>query len=197
MDRPIAPPVLSFSDALPDGVVSRGGPSIRVTESAIKTAVDECTGRGPNTSANCSVHEYENMSTPVTVRTRKFIRNALLSRKQFIVDIIHPGRANVPKSELTEMIAKSHKVSDNQLISLFGFRSKFGGGKSTGFALIYDNLEAMKKIEPKHRLIRNGIQEKKETSRKQIKESKNRKKKIRGTGRRIAAHKAKKAAREG
>lgn len=39
------------------------------------------------------------------------------------------------------------------------------------------------------------LQEKKETSRKQIKEAKNRSKKIRGTGRRIAKHKAKKAAK--
>ena len=38
-------------------------------------------------------------------------------------------------------------------------------------------------------------QEKKETSRKQIKEAKNRGLKIRGTGRRIAKHKAKKAAK--
>eukprot|EP00632_Arachnochrysis_sp_CCMP2950_P001158 CAMPEP_0185700890 /NCGR_PEP_ID=MMETSP1164-20130828/7911_1 /TAXON_ID=1104430 /ORGANISM="Chrysoreinhardia sp, Strain CCMP2950" /LENGTH=221 /DNA_ID=CAMNT_0028367847 /DNA_START=33 /DNA_END=699 /DNA_ORIENTATION=- len=136
-------------------------------------------------------------ATPVTIRTRKFIRNALLARKQFIVDIIHPGRANVAKSELAEMIAKSHKVSDVQLISLFGFRNKFGGGKSTGFCLIYDNMEAAKKYEPKYRQIRNGIKEKKESSRKQIKEAKNRKKKIRGTGRRIANHKAKKAAKDG
>ncbi|KAK7253905.1 ribosomal protein S24 [Aureococcus anophagefferens] len=114
------------------------------------------------------------MSAPVTIRTRKFVRNPLLQRKQF-----------------------SHKVADTQLISLFGFRNKFGGGKSTGFCLIYDSAEAAKKYEPKYRLIRNGIVEKKETSRKQIKEAKNRKKKVRGTGRRIANHKAKKAAKEG
>jgi hypothetical protein len=40
------------------------------------------------------------------------------------------------------------------LIYLFGFRTAFGGGKSTGFCLIYDNLEAAKKYEPKHRLAR-------------------------------------------
>ena len=136
------------------------------------------------------------MSTPVTIRTRKFIRNPLLQRKQFVVDVIHPGRANVPKAELQEMVAKSHKVADAQQVSLFDFRTKFGGGKSTGFCLIYDSLEAQKKLEPKYRLIRNGIVEKKESSRKQIKESKNRKKKIRGTGRRIANHKAKKAAKD-
>jgi len=32
---------------------------------------------------------------PVQIRTRKFIRNVLLSRRQFVVDVIHPGRANV------------------------------------------------------------------------------------------------------
>jgi len=132
----------------------------------------------------------------VTIRTRKFMRNPLLQRKQFIIDVLHPGRANVPKSELYEMIAKSHKVADPQLISAFGFRSKYGGGKSSGFCLIYDSLESIKKYEPKYRLLRKGILEKKETSRKQIKEAKNRKKKIRGTGRRIANHKAKKAAKD-
>lgn len=38
-----------------------------------------------------------------------------------------------------------------------------------------------------------GLKEKKDTSRKQIKEQKNRGKKVRGTGRRVARHKAKKA----
>lgn len=42
---------------------------------------------------------------PVQIRTRKFIRNALLCRRQFVVDIIHPGRANVSKAELQEKIA--------------------------------------------------------------------------------------------
>ncbi len=31
---------------------------------------------------------------------------------------------------------------------------QFGGGKSTGFGLIYDNLDSAKKFEPKYRLIR-------------------------------------------
>uniref|UniRef100_A0A7S2US90 40S ribosomal protein S24 n=1 Tax=Fibrocapsa japonica TaxID=94617 RepID=A0A7S2US90_9STRA len=131
--------------------------------------------------------------TPVTIRTRKFIRNALLSRRQMIVDVIHPGRANVPKSELQERLAKMHKVNDTTTVSLFGFRTAFGGNKSTGFCLIYDSVEDAKKFEPKFRLVRLGLAEKTETSRKQIKEAKNRGKKIRGTGRRIARHKAKKA----
>lgn len=31
---------------------------------------------------------------------------------------------------------------------------QFGGGKSTGFGLIYDDVKAAKQFEPKYRLIR-------------------------------------------
>jgi len=131
---------------------------------------------------------------PVVIRTRKFIKNNLLSRRQFVVDVIHPGRANVAKSELTEKIGQMFKVADQQTILLFGFRTCFGGGKSTGFALIYDSVDVAKKFEPKYRLARVGLEKKREGSRKQIKEKKNRDKKVFGVGRRIAKHKAKKAA---
>ena len=90
---------------------------------------------------------------------------------------------------------QSYKVSDTKLVIPFGFRNAFGGNKTTGFCLIYDTLEDAKKFEPKYRLIRNGIMEKKESSRKQIKEAKNRKKKVFGTGRRIQAKKAKRASK--
>jgi small subunit ribosomal protein S24e len=33
---------------------------------------------------------------------------------------------------------------------------QFGGGKSTGFGLIYDDLKAAKQFEPKYRLVRVG-----------------------------------------
>jgi len=49
----------------------------------------------------------------------------------------------------------------------------------------------MKKFSLKYKLIRAGLKDKVESSRKQIKEAKNRKKKTRGTGVRIAKHKAK------
>jgi len=129
----------------------------------------------------------------VQIRTRKFIRNALLKRRQFVIDVVHPGRANVPKSELQEKVMEMYKVSQASLIQLFGFRTAYGGGKSTGFALIYDNEEAERKYEPKYRLARVGLVKGREGSRKQIKEKKNRDKKIWGVGRRIARHKAKKA----
>ncbi|KAH0940016.1 hypothetical protein HID58_007477 [Brassica napus] len=71
----------------------------------------------------------------VTIRTRKFMTNRLLSRKQFVIDVLHPGRANVSKAELKEKLA---------------------------------------------RMYENGLDTKIEKSRKQIKERKNRAKKIRG-----------------
>merc|ERR1719474_655014 len=64
----------------------------------------------------------------------------------------------------------------------FGFKTQFGGGKSTGFALIYDTMDFAKKFEPKYRLLRQGVIEAKTRgSRKQRKEKKNRTKKVRGT----------------
>ena len=129
----------------------------------------------------------------VTIRLRKVMRNPLLQRKQAVLECIHPNKANVSQKTARAQIAKMMKVSDDSTIFVFGLRTGFGGGKSKGFALIYDSLEAAKKFEPKYRLIRNKIQEKVESSKKQKTEKKNRDKKFRGTGRRIALRKAKRA----
>ena len=67
------------------------------------------------------------------------------------------------------------------VIFVFGFRTHFGDGKTTGFGMIYLSLDYAKKNEPKHRLARHGLYEKNKTSRKQCKEHKNRVKKVRGT----------------
>lgn len=126
----------------------------------------------------------------VTVRTRKFLRNAILKRRQCIVDVLHPGRANVSKKELQEKIGSMFKCKDNNTIVLFGFRTAFGGGKSSGFACIYDDLEAAKKYAKPYHLWRLGITEMPtKKGRKGIKEAKNRGKKVRGLGRRVARKK--------
>ncbi|KAI1236430.1 40S ribosomal protein S24, partial [Lamprotornis superbus] len=116
----------------------------------------------------------------VTIRTRKFMTNRLLQRKQMVIDVLHPGKATVPKTEIREKLAKMYKTTPD-VIFVFGFRTHFGGGKTTGFGMIYDSLDYAKKNEPKHRLARHGLYEKKKTSRKQRKERKNRMKKVRGT----------------
>ncbi|KAK6141337.1 hypothetical protein DH2020_024916 [Rehmannia glutinosa] len=103
-----------------------------------------------------------------------------MSSDNFVIDVLHPGRPNVSKAELKEKLARMYEVKDPNAIFVFKFRTHFGGGKSTGFGLIYDSVENAKKYEPKYRLIRNGLDTKIEKSRKQMKERKNRAKKIRG-----------------
>ena len=56
---------------------------------------------------------------------------------------------------------KTQQVKDTKLISVFGFHTAFGGGKSTGFGLVYDSLDKVKIFEPRHRQRRMGIWEKK------------------------------------
>jgi small subunit ribosomal protein S24e len=70
-------------------------------------------------------------------------------------DVLHPNRPNVSKDELRAKLSELYK-SDKDQVSVFGFRTQYGGGKSTGFALIYDSAEAMKKFEPHYRLVRYG-----------------------------------------
>merc|ERR1712150_245124 len=116
----------------------------------------------------------------VTLRTRKFLTNRLLARRQMVVDVLHPGRATVPKTEVREKLSTMYKTTPD-VIFCFGFRTQFGGGKTTGFALVYDSLDFAKKFEPKYRQVRHGMMEIKRPTRKQRKERKNRQKKVRGT----------------
>ena len=71
-------------------------------------------------------------------------------------DILHPNRANISKEELREKLAGMYKAQKDQ-VNVFGLRTQFGGGKTTGFALVYDSPEAMKKFEPHFRLVRVGM----------------------------------------
>ena len=70
-----------------------------------------------------------------------------------MVDVIHPDKPNVPKSELRKQLAKLYRTQPD-LVVCFGFRTQYGGGRSTGFALIYDSMDYLKKNEPKYRLAR-------------------------------------------
>jgi small subunit ribosomal protein S24e len=69
------------------------------------------------------------------------------------VDVLHPNRPNVSRDELSEKLAALYKTDKARVVT-FGLRTQFGGGRSTGFALIYDDEASQKKFEPKHRLVR-------------------------------------------
>ena len=50
------------------------------------------------------------------------------------------------------MIASRYRVR-KEVVVLFGFKTQFGGMRSTGYCLIYDNLDYLKKYEPRHRKL--------------------------------------------
>nr|XP_045251560.1 40S ribosomal protein S24-like [Macaca fascicularis] len=104
------------------------------------------------------------MNDMVTIQTGKFMTNQLLQRKQMVIDVLHPRKATLPKTEIWEKVAKMYKTTPDVI---FEFRTHFGGGKTTGFGIIYDSLDYANEKEHKHRLTRHGLCEKKKTSRKQ------------------------------
>merc|ERR1712224_625062 len=107
---------------------------------------------GLTSSDRCAMSEGK-----FTIRAKKFISNPLLARKQCVLEVIHPSSGNVSKKSLREKLATAYKISDVNCVHVFGMKTAFGGGRSTGFALMYDNLAAAKKFEPKHRLKRVGL----------------------------------------
>lgn len=61
--------------------------------------------------------------------------------------------ANVSKKSIKAKLATLLKAKE-EAISIFGLKTKFGGGRSTGFALIYDSADAKKKYDSKCNLRR-------------------------------------------
>jgi small subunit ribosomal protein S24e len=70
-----------------------------------------------------------------------------------VIELIHPELSNVSKTDIKSKLAQTLKTKDEN-ISIFGLKTKFGGGRSTGFALIYDSLDARKKFDSKKMLRR-------------------------------------------
>ena len=86
-------------------------------------------------------------------------------------------------AELKELLVAKFKW-DIKNIVIFGFRTAFGGNRSTGFVLVYDSQEYLVKYEPDYRLRRLEILPKKNPKRKAEKELKRKIKKTRGGERR-------------
>ena len=67
--------------------------------------------------------------------------------------MIHPEMANVPKAQIKTKLATMLKAKEEN-IAVFGLKTKFGGGRSTGFATIYDSVDLRKKYDSKKMLRR-------------------------------------------
>jgi small subunit ribosomal protein S24e len=65
--------------------------------------------------------------------------------------MVHSELANVSKVQIKAQLAKMFKAKEESIV-VFGLHTKFGGGRSSGMALIYDNLDAKKKYDCKSRL---------------------------------------------
>ena len=121
------------------------------------------------------------MTDKITLFTRQLVHNPLLERKQMGIEIIHTDKMNVSKTQIKEKLATMFKV-DPSFIAVYGMKFKFGGGRSSGFALIYDSIDARKANDQKCFLRRDDLIVKtKKVGRKQGKEIKSRAKRVRGT----------------
>lgn len=80
------------------------------------------------------------------------MNNRLLNRRQCVLEVLHPTRPSVSKIKLLNLLAILFKM-DRRRIVIFGLRTPFGGGRSTGYLLLYDDEASQKRFEPKHRLI--------------------------------------------
>lgn len=94
--------------------------------------------------------------------------------------------ANVSKAAIKTKLAQLFKTKE-ECLTIFGLKTKFGGGRSTGFALLYDTADAKKKYDNKTMLRRDGHFAKPTKTRKQKKEIKGRVKKVRGVAKAKAA----------
>lgn len=140
-------------------------------------------------------------------RFRKVKNNRLLNRVQMIVDCFHPRELNVTKEQLREAIRNKFKKNHVLLVDV---KKLFGGGRTRGTALVYDNEEALKKVENYRRIDREAREKlppkerkktvsggKKKEGRKVKKIRKHKGQKERGTKRTLEKRLAAKQARKG
>ena len=67
--------------------------------------------------------------------------------------MIHPDSANCSREDIKKALVTRFKTQADR-ISVFGLKTKFGGGRSSGFALIYNSTEDKKKYDSKTNLRR-------------------------------------------
>lgn len=94
--------------------------------------------------------------------------------------MVHSELANVSQAQIKAQLATMFKAKEES-ISVVGLHTKFGGGRSSGMALIYDNLDAKKRYDSKMRLHNSGLVLKKAAAnRKQKKDIRTKRSKLRG-----------------
>lgn len=85
--------------------------------------------------------------------------NQLLDRTEIKFKAMHPGEGTVSRDAVREKIAAlAHSTKERVILD--NMRSEFGLGQTRGYAKVYKTIEAAKKHERKHVLVRNKLIEK-------------------------------------
>merc|ERR1712037_305836 len=79
----------------------------------------------------------------------------LLNRVQMCVDVFHGSVSKIPNESIREYM-RSHFKKPH--VSVFGVKKYYGGGRTRGYCVIYDNEESMKKYEPTYRAKRVALE---------------------------------------
>ena len=66
---------------------------------------------------------------------------------------MHPEMAGLKRSEVKAAVGKKFKASEDR-IAVFGLKPRFGGGRSTAFVFVYDDVDARIKYDTKVNLNR-------------------------------------------
>jgi small subunit ribosomal protein S24e len=82
-----------------------------------------------------------------------------------LLDVYHEGKPNVSRNDLRTLISTKYGWDAKNLV-LYGFRTAFGGNRSSGFCLAYDNQQYLVKYEPNFRLRQLAILPKRNPKRK-------------------------------
>lgn len=97
--------------------------------------------------------------------------NPLLKRKEFEVRIIYDA-ATPSFSEIRKKISASKNIGKGTVI-MDSFKSKYGSRETVSSVKVYQTKERALEIEPRYRLIKNGlieVEEKKEPKPEEVKE---------------------------
>lgn len=132
------------------------------------------------------------------VKIRRLIENKLLKRKQFMVCIDHEGRGAPNREEIRQKVSSVKSIgADMNNVVIFGVKTHFGGGRTTAFGCAYESLDAMKKVEPLHRLVKMGkVDKSTKKTRRSRKNARKKKVKVWGTGVRSERHKVRRQERK-
>jgi ribosomal protein S24E len=83
------------------------------------------------------------------------LENPLLKRKQFEVKITHDA-ATPSIGEIRQKISMAKEIGKGTII-IDSFKSQYGSRETIGTVKVYQTKERALEIEPRHRLIKNGL----------------------------------------